>query len=338
MRCFWRVLVITLAAVLALPASPDSAAGIRGPLLGYLWQESSPALRPLWGIPGAALVGTPVQISSILRAAEIAPGQDYAVAIDRDSGEVVVAGLRSGPKVTLVAGAYPDPSRIVFSPTGTAAALFYAERGLVQLLMGLSSIPVIVTSLDLTLAPGAVTALAVNDGGDLLLAGTSQGDFGSVYLLGRETARRLAGASHVAGLAFLENSGDALVVDDVRREVLLLLDAAGPAEIRTLAGAQDGLERPVAAAGSGTQIVVADAGANRLVLLDTAGGVPTLLSCDCSVTGLHRLRSEAVYRITAGSAPIPYLLDATGPEPRVLFVAADPSERTAPPPARSRSR
>jgi hypothetical protein len=334
MRRLWCVALLAASAGSA-PAQDIVPGGVRGPVLGYMWDEASRGLRPLLGIPGASRLAGPIRLEPAVSYAEGLPGQDYALGVDAGSGEVLLIDLRGGGRAQPVAGAGAAPDRILFGPTGATAALYFRERRTVQLLSGLPGAASVVAAIDIGALPGVLTSLAVNDNADLLLAAVSEGDAGSLFALTVEAGpRRLAAIGRASALVFLENSQDALLADESRREVLLLRDASAAAEIRVLAGERDGLSRPVAVAATAGRLLAADAGGQAVALLDPAGGAPAMLSCDCRVSGLYRLRGD-VFRLTAVSEAPQFLLE-TGAEPRVLFAPVDRDQGPETPPAPER--
>jgi len=52
---------------------------IRGPQLGYVFDESQGILRPILGVPGASRLGDSLSLGVSLTLAEISPKQDYAL-------------------------------------------------------------------------------------------------------------------------------------------------------------------------------------------------------------------------------------------------------------------
>ncbi len=98
---------------------------IEGPSLGIVWHQDSRSLRPVWGVFGAAWLGSPLPADVYLEFAAVAPNSRWALArVSRDDrcfaarltwpeGRVNVEELEG------VAGAL-DP--VVFSPSGNFAA------------------------------------------------------------------------------------------------------------------------------------------------------------------------------------------------------------------------
>ena len=89
-----------------------SAASIEGPQLGLVFDATHKALRPILGIPGAAILGQPLNLGVELNKIAISPRQDYALATEGQHNQVVM--LTVGRKtVTPVPGALQDPDEIL---------------------------------------------------------------------------------------------------------------------------------------------------------------------------------------------------------------------------------
>jgi hypothetical protein len=250
--------------------------------------------------------------------AEVSPRQDYALAAGAES--VWLVRLDGAQEAKPVLGG--SAGRIAISPSGSAAAVY--SQGL-QILKGLPGTPS-VASLAL---PGALTAMAVNDAGDLVLAVSGEQLFA---LRPGAEPRHLGPAGDASALTFAENSSEALVADPARNEVFLL---RGENERLILASERDGISEPVAVSLTARRGFVANRGSNSVVVLDLGGGPPARISCPCEVTGLQRLRGEAVFRLTGPLESASYLLEVTAGEARLWFVPAGAAPARPP---RERSR
>jgi hypothetical protein len=321
-----RIFAFLLVLPAIRPAATAQDMPVAGPVLGYVWDAASARLRPILGIPGSSLLGEAPDLGVTLSLAEVSPRQDYVIGVEAGSGAVVLvslAGSRAG--VAAVAGLGPGAERIALSPTGAAAAVYGGSGGL-SVVTGLPEAPATRT----LAAPGRLTALAVSDSGERVLAVSGE----QLYLLARGAEPRLLGPVGAgAAIAFVENSGDALVADPARQEAFLV---RGEGERLILAGAREGISDPVAAAVAGRRGLVANRGTNTVLLLDLAGGAPAAISCSCEVAGLQRLRGDAVFRLTGSLHAPSYLLEAGQPEPRLWFVPPDARALVRPPRERSR--
>src|SRR4051794_25604292 len=114
----------------SLDAQP---AAVKIPGLGFVWDGKSNQIRPIHGIPGAAILGEGGAKTGYASAV-ISPRHDLALTISGDTGKVQLIRLVSGD-VQDVAGIDATPLRLVFSPSGTAAVAMGSK---LQLLTGLT--------------------------------------------------------------------------------------------------------------------------------------------------------------------------------------------------------
>jgi hypothetical protein len=301
---------------------------VTGPILGYMWDRGAGGLRPILGIPGSSTLGPIADAGAALAAAEIAPGQDYALAVAAGSGSVLLIRLNGPLSATAIDGIPAGPERIILSPSGASAAIYYADRHRIQLLSGLPDAPSLGNAIDIAALPALITAVAVNDGDGLVLVAAP----GALYAAGAGLAAPVlvAPIGRASNIAFLQNSRDAVAADYDRNEIILIRDVTGAAQRVVLAGEREGIAKPIAVAVSNQnqQVLAASAGAVAMLGLD--GGPPTLVACPCSLSGLHRLKGEAVFRLNDPSSDPMYLLDAGAAQPRVLFVPPGASDAPGP--------
>ncbi len=305
-----------------LAVAPAAAQTIRGPVLGYGWDETAARLRPILGIPGSALVGEGPEVGVELATAEVSPTQDFALALEAGSGAILELRLPAGE--ARPAPGSPGAARIFFSPAGAAAGLYYEDKRAVEILKGLPEAPV---AGDRWEFDGPVTAAAISDQGQVLAATVD----GSLLAGGR----RIGSLGRASAMVFLPRSGDALVADQARSEILLLRDVFGAGERLVLAGEREGVERPMAVAGAGRRVLWVNAGSAIVNVLNLDGGPLERVPCTGVVAGLFPLRESGVFRLTAFSEEPLYLLEAAAGAPQILFV---PAGRFGPRPPRQRAR
>jgi len=182
---------------------------------------------------------------------------------------------------------------------------------------------------DISLLPGILTALAVNDRGDALLAAVSDRDSGSLYALTVGGQPRLvAPVTRVTAVRFLHNSSDAVAADYDANEVLLIRNVLTNPQPVVMASARDGVQRPVAVASSpdNQRIFAANSEPGAVAVISPEGGAPELIACNCHATELSAVRGGSMFRLSsATTAPI-MLLDASQPQARMLFIP--PAEGT----------
>ncbi len=314
-----------LAAGFALYAAAAADSGINGPVSGYVLDGRSHAIRPVNGIPGAALLGAPAAIPFTVRVAAVAAGRDYALAADESGKVMLVRALGSAsPAVTAIADAIGGVSRMALSENGTAALLYSAGDARLQVVTGLPDEPRAGAPADASGLGSEITALAVDDSGKRALAGTGAMD-GGVYALSGVELTRLAAGHEVSAIALLNGGRDAAFASMGVDEVVLVRDAAGAANIEVVGSASAGVNRPVGlqAADGGRQLWVANAGSNAALVFNLAEpGAPDTVGLPGAPTRCERLNGNSVLVFNeAGASPL-LLLDWAR-DRNVYFVPVD---------------
>jgi hypothetical protein len=317
MRQKLLLLQMVMAVLLAAVAAAQSGTALSGPTMGLVFDSSQSALRPIRGIPGAATLGDPVNLGFALASATVSPRQDYALALKADDSSLVL--VRAGAEVssTAVPGARPAPALIVFSPAGTAAALYDSGAGRVQILTGLPDAAAVQSDVDISALAGPVAALAVDDAGTSLFLAAGAAEAVSLYRIGMDGASQfLASFRSVAALRLSGTGGDALLADSAAGAVYSIRDSG----IETIASGQDGLGAPIAVeADSAGRIFVADQAGN-VTILDRSRGSVVSLPCGCAPAGLFRLSGTATFRLTEPSDAPMWVLDASGDDARIVAI------------------
>jgi hypothetical protein len=292
---------------------------IGGPVAGYVFDRQSQALRVIHGIPGASLIGEPVDFGSGISHAWAAPKLDAALVVTAD-GTARLFRLDNGKATERTVEGIVSPERAVFSPSGTALAL--VTPGSVRIIKGLPDAPVVAGTVELPQDRVSATAarsgklqrsgggpVAVSDDGAYLLYGSN----GAIELLGISgDSRKLADAATGALPAFAPGGHDAAIVDG--QAVALFRDASGAATVRRLPGIS--AAKGVAFSPDGGRLFVA---ATSVMAVDVATGDRGEIACGCRPTGLARMGNA--FRLNElGNEPL-WLLDASA-DPRVVFVPA----------------
>jgi hypothetical protein len=321
----WFLPVAVLAALawsnrLGAQEPPDPRV-LRGPVIGFVHDRSA-GIRPVLGIPGAATIGPPVFARAGVRSLVLAPGGDYGIAVLARGGQVaMVRNLGSAPGAAVL-DVPAGPARIAFSPSGDAAALYYAETARVEVITGLPDSPVPAWDFDLAGMQGGVATLAVSDGGTALLIAEA-GEPAAIWLAAPEAGRRYLYAALASPvLAFLSRGEDAVIADGATSLVVLVRDPKGEPRISVIGGPAEGVSQPVAIAATGDnrRVLVANAEPAGVVSLELSGGEPLRLSCACAPATLERMAGGSFFRLNEpGNGPV-WVLDASGAAPRIVFV------------------
>jgi hypothetical protein len=265
-------------AAILLTLAPTSYAQVGAPQLGLVPDAAS--LRPVAGIPASAVVGSPLAFTRNLTQAVTAPSQTFALAVDADSGEVLLVTSTAVP----IPNTAPKPDRILLSPRGSAAVLWYASVRQALILTGLPGNPS-VRDLDLSFATSDPAALALTDDGTTLAGGWP----GIVYQFGPNGFAALPVTNPIVALAYSPGSSDLALVSATNAT---LWNAAGTNVLASFANPIS----PVGAALDSRRLIVADAGGLILALDLTSSSLSTQ-DCQCAPQGLF-LMSRSVYRLT----------------------------------------
>lgn len=207
-----------------------------------------------------------------------------------------------------------SPERVVFSPTGTAAALY--AQGSVQIVTGLPDSPAIAGSLDVS-AAGVPDALALSDDATVLLwsAGGSVQMFGSGAGPGKLTDT--AGAALVA---FAPGRLDAAVADPSGAGLVLFRNLTGSVDSQVLAAPDDTIRSgsAIAFSADGQRLLLASSAAQSVTAFDLTTGSRAAIACSCSPAALTPMGS--LFRLNEVAGDPLWLLDDQPGTSRIVFV------------------
>jgi hypothetical protein len=284
-----------------------------------VYDRTAAALRPVRGVPGAATLGDRLAVPFALEAGFVGSRQDLAVLVATD-GTTHWFTL-SGNAATEVAatGSIATPRRVVFSPSGTAAALVASDS--VQVVTGLPSSPALAGSVALDAATAAAVSvhssagwLAVSDDGVWLLLATENGLRLAAVAGGSSNSLMPIGQSGV--VAFAPGSHDAAI--STGGVLTWIHDAAGSA-VQQAVAQNAALARAVGVAFSADSATLYAANAaGSIWSFDLAAGTSVQQSSDALATGLEPM--GGFLRLNqAGRGPV-WLIDPNAGSPRVFFV------------------
>ena len=171
----------------AAPAVALAAEPLSGPVAGYIFDGASRGpgqtprgIRPIYGIPGSAMLGAPVTLPFPVDFAVLSASGEFALArsASPDQPVWVIQGLAGAqPSLTPLPGALAD-ARIVMNAQGSAAVLYSASK--LQFVWGLPDQPTAGEAIALPDWHGRYSAIAVSgvsvskDGSWALLAVTGE--------------------------------------------------------------------------------------------------------------------------------------------------------------------
>ena len=320
-----RVAGVTALLIAAFVPLRAQTGQVAGPVVGFVFDRAASSLRPILGIPGASVLGNPLTLGYAVSSAAVAPRQDSAFAFAAD-GSLHFLRLNSGAATEANCPVCPSTAEAaVFSPSGTAAALYAAGR--VQIVTGLPGAP----TAGATLAVGSMgetrvgaahkssaPPMALSDDGAWLL---DSGRDSVEVLSANGGPRRLIATLGYAPVAFAPGGHDAAVADG-KAGVVLFHDVSGQATQQQLAPSTAPVKRPTGVAfSSDGSHVFATAGPDGSVMsIEVASGTNTTIQCGCTPSGLVSM--GAVLRLNElGAGPV-WLVDNGGTQPRVVFVPA----------------
>jgi hypothetical protein len=208
--------------------------------------------------------------------------------------------------------------RVVLSPSGFSAALLSESASKIYAFTNLNQSPKLTGIFDMT-ALGQPTTFAINDVGDAVILGTSDGNGGGLYLLKRgQPAAFVALSRHPSAAMFLHKSDYSIVADDVANEVYTVYGG----QIVGTIGVESGIAGPVAVASSNDnrRVFIGNAQTGSIVTMGYDGSIAQPVYCKCSLTGLSPTTTDSVFRLTnfSDSAPI-LLFDGSAATPRIVF-------------------
>jgi hypothetical protein len=293
---------------------------VAGPVSGLVFDRASRELRPVLGIPGASLMGEPIALGVDAAAAWVAPLQTAAFVAASD-GKLHWFRFDAGKVSEVPLGeAAAVPQAVVFSPSGTAAALVNGNRA--QIVKGLPNAPAIAGEVALPVDHVARPVvrrltLAVNDDASYLLFGSG----GTVNLLGMAGEnRKLLDTAGPAFVAFAPGGSDAAVVDARGAGVMLFRDLAKAGNPETVAALDERIAATsgVAFSPDGRRMFLSIASGKGVDVLDLGTNARSKVECSCSPAGMTRMGN--LFRLTEPGAEPLWLFDPAAAEPRIVFV------------------
>jgi len=295
--------------------------------MGYL--PDGGGLRTISGIPAAGSVGAAITPGGVFSRIEVSPDQTQALAVAAGTGVVMLYTISSGASVA-VQGAAPTPDRIVFSPSGTAAGLWFSSTRHFQLLSSLSPSPA-VKDIDFSFTGSDPTSLAVSDDGQWMVGAwpfSLYADGPSGYV----TVLPVSGAAEA--VCFFHGRNDVAAI--TAKQVVLISDIAGAVAPNVIWSKPDDPPPadPAAAAPVELAVALATSFDNRylsvagnlgsLSTFDLAAGTSIGLNCACSPAGLYGM-GGALFRATSLTDGVVKVFDASRNEVWFVPIGVPPS-------------
>ncbi len=304
------------------PAAPQEI--VRGPSLGLVHDRTRLAVRPILGVPGAAVLGDPIDLGFEVATAAIASDGSYALLRAVDAPDIrILRWTPDGPFVEPLWGAFEQAESIFLSARASSAAIYSKETRRLQLIRGLPNEPAVDREIDLSISKGDLTALAVSDDARTVFAGLADGGSGNVWHFPADgDAKPVLSVGRASSISFLPNTVEVLIADEQSQTVYLLNEENGS---RVVAAESDSIPAPVGAESSpdGKLLFIAASANGRVLVLNVEDGSRWELTCACTPKALARTAAASVFRLNDVSEQPVWLLDASSSEPRLVFVPPD---------------
>jgi hypothetical protein len=326
------------APTLRVGASADLAAAqqpMQAPILGFVatsagkpghahhtavvgLSSGTTEVRAILGVPGAALLSSPLVFPRGTEHVYFAPGQNFGLA--QRSGAVAVFQISSGQVASLQAlsGALASADMVAFNPGGSAAAIFSEEEGRLQIVAGLPGSPQVSHNLSAAELPANIRMLALADDGVTLLAGIADG---SVLALHEgKAAQLLYSANDLGGIAFEPSVANALLFDRTGARLLLLENASTAPSTRVLAEGLAGVSGEVALQFDGPNAIVGALKAKQISRINLQTLQVDTVATPVALTMMQPLLAAHRFLISSESGQPAWILDTSTAAAAVYFV------------------
>ena len=260
-------------AVLSLPGGPANAQSpsFHGPISGFVYSRDSRTVRPLFGIPGATYIGSPVlgEVDS----ASIAPGGKWAL-ITKGGRSSFLRGLSDlAPAESSPDGLIDAVDRVLWNRDGSYA-LLYSSSGTRLQRVQLSHTGAIADR-PVDLSPwGQATALAIDPAGQQIAFGVAGLGF-YLFQVGQSPALLSSMASPAA--AAFDGTGQRLYAVDLDQQQIAEFDSGSSALLFASLAQPDQEGTPpavtpvgLAVSGDGRYLMLADSAAQAVRVYETA--------------------------------------------------------------------
>jgi hypothetical protein len=314
---------MTLGAAAAIGAfSQTGDGGVRGPLLGFVYQRAA-GIRPIFGISGAATLGAPVVPAENIRQAVLAPSEDFAILVLSGSGRVALVRNLSGAPDLEFLEVPADPAHVALSPDGETVALYYKDQARLEVLTGLPGAPALAWRWNFDAPPAELAAMAVAPAGRAVLVAAGEQPSPIWVISPEEGPRWIHLCEGAPKLAFLRHSDGAVIADTASGRLWLARDLSGEAAVEPIGGPEQAPSKlaAVAVGPDDRTIYVAAEDPAGVILLALGSQESMRIPCPCAPSRMERMAGGAAFRLTEGGAGSPvWILETAGSSPRIVFV------------------
>jgi hypothetical protein len=308
----------------ALPQSGRSGELLGGPRLGFVYDRTTQKFREINGIPGAALLGLQIQPELPLDAAWLSPSQNLALG-QGVQGELIQVDLNAAVAPCRVMATSGSPiSRVYWSNSGSVAVLVPEQFTRLFLFKASTSS---IAEIPLGNWAGEVSALAVSDDGESLLAGIRQQE-GTALLLGssRGDFRLLGSLSNISAIIFLPGSQSAYVALPDDNQILSVKGLLTSPQLAPLSLKNLELAAPsgLAVANNGSRLLVLNSAAQYLNVIDLNQNQAFMVDCGARYGELIPWPGGEIFQLQLYSGAPLALLQVAQRASQVTFVPGDP--------------
>lgn len=315
----------TITALSPTTIPPAQSTNVQVPIVGFVTTDSGSALRPIFGIPGAALLGAPIALPGQTQKIAIAPSQSFAlVELGNAAGIGLLPLAATGVGTILpISGTLAQPDLVRFSPGGSTAILYSKKLASAQVVTGLPGSPRAAAELALSALDLPVSALAVSDDGKAVLVGTSDGQKGELTIFfGNKSPALMTSLGQPSALKFLPKSYEAFLTDALSNRLFALDNVTGAFNARELATKEDGLNVPqdFEVSPDQTKLFVANSGNNTLLSVGISTTQRVSIPCPVIPSSIVRVSAGPVYLISSTTLGAFAIMESGPGTARVSFV------------------
>ena len=306
------------AALALLAAGSVSAQTVQGPVMGYVVDSHSRNLRPVLGVPGAAVVGATVKADNPIVPAAVSPAGDYALVWMNEGGKGAV--WTPAGELKPLAGLSAATYAVALSPQGAAAAFYSPEESVVRVVSGLPDSPSDAVEFRLDTVGAPLASFAVSDDGAVVLCAAAGPGAEAIALSPSGELARIPFSAAITALAFVPSTHDAVIADGAEALLVKGVDAHGSTS--RLDAGKLGAISAVAVTGDSRQVLLA-ASNGKIAIAGLASGAPTtVVDCHCAPEGLFRMNGDGAWRLDGYRGASIHVLDTASAEPRIVVVTA----------------
>jgi hypothetical protein len=310
--------VLSSAVLIAFLVARAEDSQFARPKIGFVFDNDSRKIWTLSGMPGAALVTSPVALDFELDRALVSSTLSFAIASTPDARNLkLIRLLESGPVVTSIPDSVGMFDLGSLSRAGKSAIVYQSGCRCVQVFSGLSDAPQLARTVTLAQDDSIVQAVAVTDDAAKFAIATRTGYSGEIAIYSADT--RSTNPIPADALSFSPDGASLAFVDALQKTVSVLKDG----NLIPLATEQNGIDSPAAIAfASAGRIVVADRG-SRVHVIATDSARVVSVECPCKPSTLQATSVEDTFRISEIASGSLWIVQLTDENARAMFIPMD---------------